>query len=94
MQVATVELNPVPAVASSSAAAATKASAAVSAPTVSRRRPSLAATYSYHENLHQVVVTMYRPDTGQVIRKIPPDAIIAMAEAILSASQERIDQRA
>jgi len=39
-------------------------------------------------------VTLYRPDPGQVVRQIPPDAIIAMVEVILSAIRERIDLRA
>jgi ABC-type transporter Mla subunit MlaD len=94
MQVAAIGSNPISTAATQSAASAATAVAAAPARTISTPRPSLAATYSYHESLRQVIVTMYRPDTGQVIRQIPPDAIIAMAEAILSEVHATLDERA
>jgi len=58
---------------------ATKAEAAPAA------RPPLAASYQYNEAIRQVVVTLQRPDTGEVVAQLPPEQVVKFVTAMLQA---------
>lgn len=60
--------------------------------------PALPATleisYSFNKELHQIVFTLRRPDTGRVVRQVPPSAILEFAAYILRQTAQSVDAKA
>jgi hypothetical protein len=57
-------------------------------------RPPLSASYSYDRKLHQVIITLQRPDTGQVVAQIPSQAVLSVVSALVDISNRSIDTEA
>jgi hypothetical protein len=48
-------------------------------------RPPLVASYQYNKAISQVVVTLQRPDTGEVVAQIPPEQVVNFVTAMVEA---------
>jgi hypothetical protein len=57
-------------------------------------RPPLTANYQYLQAIRQVVVTLQRPDTGEVVTQIPPEQIVNLILALSNLVSPRLDARA
>lgn len=54
----------------------------------------LQASYEYNEALRQVVITLLNPETGAVVREIPGERVIQVAEALLRTVNETLNDQA
>lgn len=57
-------------------------------------RPPLAATVRFEELARQVVITLIRPDTREVVCQIPPEKILSLIVHLRQASERAFDKHA
>lgn len=69
-----------------------------SPPAASDRQPAgpspLQATFRFEEKAQQVVVTLIRPETKEVVRQIPPDKILNLVAYLRQFVERAFDRRA
>ena len=53
--------------------------------------PTLEITYDFNRELRQIVFTLRRPDTGQVVRQVPPRAVLEFAAYIMRQPAATVD---
>jgi len=56
--------------------------------------PPLQASYEYDRALRQVVVTLTMPDTGGVVRQIPPEKVLRVIMGLLEVAGQFLDAHA
>ena len=57
-------------------------------------RPPLAASFRFEELARQIVVTLIRPDTQEIVCQIPPEKILNLIVHLRQASEQAFDKRA
>ena len=55
--------------------------------------PALEITYSFDKELNQIIFTLTRPDTGRVVRQVPPEAILEFASYIRQQTALALDAK-
>jgi hypothetical protein len=55
--------------------------------------PALEITYSFDKELNQIIFTLSRPDTGQVVRQVPPNAVLEFAAYIRQQTAPAMDAK-
>ena len=53
--------------------------------------PTLEITYDFNRELNQIIFTLRRPDTGQVVKQVPPRAVLEFAVYILHKTTRAVD---
>jgi hypothetical protein len=79
------------------------ADADASAPTASDTSPAgtsitlqqdrLVGRFEYNDDLHLVIITLHRADTGEVIQQLPPEQIVSMLQGIMEQLGQTVDRR-
>lgn len=97
------EPGPSPGAAAPSGAAASGSPAVAqdtSPPATPGRRPAgvaqqpLSASFRFDEELRQVIITLVRPETGQVVRQVPPDKVLSLIANLQEAAKRALDRQA
>jgi len=54
-------------------------------------RPPLSASYQYNKALKQVIITLVRPDTGEVVLQIPQEKVLNLIAILNQLSNQALD---
>ncbi len=71
-----------------------------SPPAIPGRRPAgvpprpLSALFRFDEELRQVIIALVRPETGRVVRQVPPEKILSLIAHLKEAARRALDRRA
>lgn len=53
----------------------------------------LVAQYDYNDELHQVIITLQRSDTGEVIQQLPAEQVINLLQGMMERLGQMVDRR-
>jgi hypothetical protein len=57
------------------------------------RHGEVEATFSYDRDLHRVIITLTREDTGEIVLQIPPEQARGLINGLLRQMGDAVDQR-
>lgn len=57
-------------------------------------RPPVTASYKYDKDARRLIVTLLRPDTGEIVAQIPPEKVLAVGRAIMNTAIHALDANA